>query len=199
MKKINLRLAEIGDAEQILDIYAPYVLHTAITFEVDVPEIEDFRQRINDAAESYPYLVCEIEGRIVAYAYAHRYLARAAYDWNAELSVYVKEEYCRHCHIGTALYTALRDILRLQNMQNLYGLVADTNVRSFALHKKIGFKKIATYNKIGYKFGQWHNVSVFEMSLGEHKTPAQRTLAVKEIGGDKIKEILQYCQKLIIL
>ena len=63
-----IRLASVDDAEEILAIYAPYVLDTAITFEYDVPEIGEFRSRIEATLKNYPYLVAAEEGRIVGYA-----------------------------------------------------------------------------------------------------------------------------------
>lgn len=196
MKDIKLRLAAVEDAERILEIYMPYVLNTAITFEWEVPSLSEFRQRIEDIAAVYPYLVCEADGRIVAYAYAHRYLGRAAYAWTAELSVYVEEAYCRRS-IGTALYTALTEILRLQNVRNLYALVSDKNEKSFALHRKIGFEKIAVYNKIGYKFNRWHNVAVFEMLLGEHCDLTPSIVPFPNLEKGQVEAVLAKCQGLI--
>ena len=197
MTKIGLRRATVADASAILDIYAHYVLNTSITFEVDVPTEEEMQARIAEVTGDYPYLILEIDGKAVAFAYAHRYLARAAYRWNVQFSVYVDKEYCKHYHIGTALYTALKKIVSLQNVQNVYGLVADTNVKSFALHQKIGFKKLATYSKIGYKLGKWHDVAIFEMILGEHSVPVDDFISIADIDENIIEEILQECREMV--
>ena len=197
MKKNKIRFAEPSDAKYLLEIYSPYVLNTSITFEVKVPELAEFRNRISEILSFYPYLVCEVDDKIVGYAYAQRYLERDAYGWSAKLSVYVKKEFCKNYHIGTALYTALKQILKLQNIQNLYGLVADTNTKSFALHKKIGFEKIATYNKIGYKFDKWHDVAIFEMNLGNHQIPVDDVVSVKDIPVEQLNYIMEECQKMI--
>ena len=83
--------------------------------------------------EGYPYLVCEIDGVMAGYAYAHRYKERAAYQWDAELSVYLREDYARR-GIGRAFYTALMEILKAQNVRNVYGIVTSPNPPSEALH-----------------------------------------------------------------
>ena len=87
---MNIRTATPQDAAAILDIYAPYIEQTAITFEYDVPTVEEFRGRIENTLKHYPYLVCEEEGEIVGYAYAGVFKARAAYSHCVETSIYVK-------------------------------------------------------------------------------------------------------------
>lgn len=89
---MDIRLAKPSDARSLLDIYAPYIEDTAITFEYEVPTIEDFANRIEKTLEKYPYLVAEEDGLILGYAYASTYYARAAYDWAVELSVYVSQD-----------------------------------------------------------------------------------------------------------
>ena len=100
---MNIRLANPSDAETLLAIYAPYVENTAITFEYEVPTIEDFANRIEKTLEKYPYLVAEEDSLILGYAYASTYYARAAYDWAVELSVYVSQD-ARGKGVGSRLY-----------------------------------------------------------------------------------------------
>ena len=101
MKEAKLRITEPEDAAGLLDIYKPYVLHTAITFEYEVPSLQEFEQRIRQFSAQYPYLVCEAGGELLGYAYAHRFQERAAYGWNAECSVYVSQQAAGR-HIGRA-------------------------------------------------------------------------------------------------
>lgn len=195
LENAKIRLATPDDAAAILEIYKYYILNTAITFEVEEPAPADFRRRVENILAAYPFLVFEAAGNVVAYAYAHRYLARAAYDRSAQFSVYVRQDYCGHC-IGTALYTALREICRLQNVQNVYGLVADKNPQSIALHQKLGFERLGTYSRIGYKFDKWHDVSIFQMILGDHQTPAPPFIPTGELPQAKIAKILTDCRPL---
>ena len=118
---MNIRLARPSDASTLLAIYAPYVENTAITFEYEVPTIEDFANRIEKTLEKYPYLVAEEDGLILGYAYASTYYARAAYDWAVELSVYVSQD-ARGKGVGSKLYDKLEDLLE----QMGYRLKCDT-------------------------------------------------------------------------
>ena len=104
--KLQIRVATKEDAEALLAIYAPYVEKTAITFEYEVPSIEEFRCRIQETLKKYPYLVAEKNGKIVGYAYAGAFHARPAYDWAVETSIYVSELQ-KGEGIGKALYKAL--------------------------------------------------------------------------------------------
>lgn len=108
---ITLRAARPDDAAALLEIYAPYVTGTAITFEYDVPSVEEFRARIEHTLKKYPYIVAESGGEIVGYAYTGEFKERAAYGWSVETSIYVARGK-KHCGIGKRLYRALEDISR---------------------------------------------------------------------------------------
>ena len=128
MKKseIRIRPATEADAEEILNIYAPYVMDTAITFEYDVPTLEEFTGRIHHTLEKYPYLVAVRDGEIIGYAYAGAFYGRAAYDWSAETTIYIKKD-CRHSGVGKLLYQALEDALKAQNIINLNACIGSTD------------------------------------------------------------------------
>ena len=168
-----IRLASVDDAEEILAIYAPYVLDTAITFEYDVPEIGEFRSRIETTLKNYPYLVAVEEGRIVGYAYAGAFRKRAAYQHSAEMSIYIDQRYRQH-GIGSSLYLEIEKQLVRQNVFSLYAGVTtsdrpdDAYVTdgSICFHERMGYTKIGEYRLCGYKFGQWYNVAWFEKHLG---------------------------------
>ena len=78
MSTITVRDAKIEDAARILEIYAYYVEYTVISFEWDVPSLEEFENRMRDIMKKYPYLVIEQDGKIEGYAYAHAFVGRAA-------------------------------------------------------------------------------------------------------------------------
>ena len=117
-EKIMIRTATTNDAEAILAIYAPYVEMTAITFEYEIPGIEEFRERIRNVLKKYPYLVAEAEGEIVGYAYAGPFKGRAAYDWAVETTIYVDRSRKR-MGIGRKLYDKLEEALRKQGILNM--------------------------------------------------------------------------------
>ena len=123
---IYIRVANLSDAEVLRNIYAPYVEETAITFEYEVPTIEEFTRRVKKVLERYPYLVAVSENEIVGYAYASPLKERKAYDWAVELSIYVKQD-CRGKGVGRKLYNKLEEILKQQNILNLYACIAYPN------------------------------------------------------------------------
>ncbi len=174
MDTVTLRRAHLEDAEAILEIYAPYIRNTNITFEYEVPSLSEFRDRMAGIMEGYPYLICEIDGIAAGYAYAHRYKERAAYQWDAELSVYLREG-CERRGIGQAFYTALMEILKEQHVRNVYGIVTGPNPPSEALHAAMGFRLAGVSLKTGYKLGKWIDVSCFERPLGDPGQPSGRT------------------------
>lgn len=115
---IFIRVATIDDAKELLEIYVPYVKKTAITFEYEVPSLEEFKTRMKNTLKKYPYIVAEKNGEILGYAYTGAFVGRAAYDWAVEMTIYLKESK-RKMGLGRKLYNALEDISKAQNILNL--------------------------------------------------------------------------------
>ena len=177
MDNITLLIASSADAEALLELYAPYVRETAITFEYEVPSPEEFQSRIRRTLEKYPYLIAEREGRCVGYAYAGAFHARAAYDWAVETSVYV-ERGLRRQGVGQRLYTALEEILTLQNILNLNACIAypaeeDPYLTrdSADFHQRLSYQLVGRFHQCGYKFGRWYDMIWMEKMLGAHRSP----------------------------
>ena len=118
MQDITIRNASLADAPRILEIYAWYVEHTVITFEYDVPSLEEFEGRMRRTMQKYPYLVIERDGRVEGYAYAGSFVGRAAYDWACELTIYLDHDARKH-GMGRALYEALADRLKAMGMEEV--------------------------------------------------------------------------------
>ena len=164
----------VKDAGELLAIYAPYVERTAISFEYDVPSVEEFEKRIIDISSKYPYIKAVENGKIVGYAYANTFKARKAYDWSVEATIYVKDD-CRHKGVGRALYTRLESILRDMGILNMNACIAspiepceyltDDSIR---FHSVMGFTEVGKFHKSGYKFNQWFDMIWMEKMLGEH-------------------------------
>lgn len=163
---IKLRLAKPADSGDILAIYAPYIEKTSFTFETDVPSPEAFAERISSYLESWPWLVCEVDGVIAGYAYAARYRERVAYQWSVESSVYVHDDHQRK-GIARILYSALFKILKRQGFRNVYAVINLPNEKSVAFHESLGFSYFATYEQVGYKLGQWKNVGWWRLIVNE--------------------------------
>ena len=172
MKKNSpVRFAKPSDADALLNIYAQYI-DTPITFECTLPSQTEFAERIASIGAFYPYLVWEEKGQVVGYAYAQRQKGREAYQWNAELSVYLDQTMTSN-GIGKKLYLVLMELLRWQGIKNAYGGVTLPNAKSEGLHRSLGFRRLGTYHNTGYKAGLWHDVCWFEKTLSPYgKNPA---------------------------
>ncbi len=169
-----IRSATNQDTSALLAIYAPYVLETAITFEYEVPSVEEFSQRIRQVQKKFPYFVAEIEGEIAGYAYACPFHERAAYEWAVETAIYVKKDQKRQ-GIGRELYATLEKTLAAQNILNLNACIAYPNgddpyltLDSVRFHTRCGYQLVGEFHQCGYKFGRWYNMIWMEKSLGEH-------------------------------
>ena len=170
-----IRTVNVKDAEQLLKIYAYYVENTAITFEYEVPSLEEFEQRILKTLEKYPYLVLEKEGQILGYAYAGVFKDRAAYDWSAETTIYLKQDAVK-CGLGRLLYEALEHEMKKRGFLNLYACIGYPieedeylTKNSAGFHEHLGYQMVGEVHKCGYKFGRWYNMIWMEKIIGEHK------------------------------
>ena len=173
---VKIRTATIADAQALLNIYAPYVENTAITFEYEVPSVEEFASRIEHTLLKYPYLVAEENGTLLGYAYASPFHDRPAYDWAVETSIYV-DRTIKHRGIGRKLHDALENALRDQGILNMNACIAyppeedeylDKN--SVEFHSHMGYRLVGEFYKCGYKFHRWYNMVWMEKLIGEHQT-----------------------------
>jgi L-amino acid N-acyltransferase YncA len=161
-----IRLATESDAPACLRIYAPNVTHTAISFELEVPAVEEMARRIAAKSPRYPWLVLEEGADVLGYAYAGTYRDRPAYQWSVEVSVYVAAE-ARGRGVGRRLYTALLALLRRQGFVTAYAGIALPNEASVRLHESLGFTPIGFYRNAGFKLGRWHDVGWWQLQLQE--------------------------------
>ena len=171
---VQLRVAAPEDAAALVDIYAPYVRETAITFEYDVPSVAEFAARIAHTLESFPYLVAENDGEIVGYAYAGAFHPRAAYQWCVEMSVYVKRD-VRRMGVGRKLYDAMEAILKLQRLTNVEACIAvpsapdaHLTMDSVRFHERMGYRMVGAFHQCGYKFDTWYDMVWMEKHIGAH-------------------------------
>jgi phosphinothricin acetyltransferase len=160
-----IRTVRQNDAQAICDIYNHYALRTIITFEEEAVPLETMRHRIEEIAETYPWLVfCGNEG-IAGYAYAYPWKARSAYRHTVESGIYLHPDSVGQ-GVGTRLYTALLDRLKEKGIHAVIGGIALPNPASVALHEKLGFEKIGHFKAVGFKFGQWIDVGYWQLLLG---------------------------------
>ena len=155
--QLHIRLASTDDADGIRAVYAPFV-DTPVTFEEEAPSREAYRERIVRICEKYPCLVAEEDGRVVGFAYAHELRERIAFQWNAELSVYLAPA-AQGRGAGSCLYAALLELLRLMGIKAAYGVVTSPNPASERLHRAFGFALMGTQPHAGFTCGAWHDVA----------------------------------------
>ena len=157
----------------MLNIYAPYVRETAYSFEYEVPTLENFESRLTRIGAAFPWLVCEdsANGEILGYAYAAPAFERAAYMWDADLSVYIAPRGHRR-GIGRAFYALLEDILGQQGYHNIYALVSSANETSCAFHRALGYDLMCVMPATGFKFGAWYDMNWFHKRLCPPEAPA---------------------------
>ena len=175
MEAVTIRPVLPEDAPALLAIYAPYVEKTAVTFEYDVPSLQEFAGRVRHTLARYPYLAAQSEDRLLGYAYAGPFHPRPAYQWAAEGSIYVAED-ARGAGVGGALYRALEKILTAQGILNLNACIAVpatehdprlTN-NSAEFHAHLGYQLVGRFHRCGYKFDRWYDMIWMEKLLGEH-------------------------------
>lgn len=173
-RKMRIRSAARADAGSLLSIYAPYVLHTAVTFEYDVPTEEEFARRIGETAEKYPYLVLEEGNGVLGYAYAGPFHRRAAYGWAVETTIYLRMD-AHGRGYGRALYSALEDELKKRHFLNAYACIAYMDPEDEYLtqasprfHEAMGYRVCGQFHQCGYKFGRWYDMIWMEKQLGAH-------------------------------
>lgn len=182
MSDYEIRTVTLADARQLLEIYSYYVENTAITFEYDPPTLEEFQSRISDILKKYPYLCILQGGAIRGYAYAGPFRTRAAYQWTAEMTIYLAPD-AQKRGLGRRLYEALEQQLREMGILNLYACIGypqaedeylSTNSARF--HEHMGYAKIGEFHSCGYKYGRWYDMIYMEKIIGEHtNNPIWRT------------------------
>jgi L-amino acid N-acyltransferase YncA len=171
----TVRPATPADAAACAAVYAPYVRDTAVSFELEPPGAEEVARRIEAYRERHAWLVLEDAGRVVGYAYGAPFAVRPAYDWSAEVSVYLAPG-LRRSGAGRALYTALFARLEERGFRTLVAGVTVPNEASLGLHRAMGFEVVGTFRDIGFKLGRWWDVTRLQRALGPGRDVAPEPL-----------------------
>lgn len=196
-QEMKIRVAKVEDAQVLLSIYAPYVEDTAITFEYKVPSVDEFAKRIQHILQKYAYLVAELNGEILGYAYAGSFNERAAYDWSVETTIYVKKNK-RRLGIGRNLYHALETTLKAQGILNLNACIAYPEEEdeyltkdSVSFHNRMGFQMVGQFHNCGYKFNRWYNMVWMEKQIGSHQEKQPQVKPFSELNSDAFGDYLK--------
>lgn len=164
---LRIRPATADDAQAVLEIYAPVVRDTAITFEEEPPSVAEIERRIE---RSHAWLIAERDGTVAGYAYATQFHPRSAYRWSTEVSVYLAEG-ARGRGVGKRVVAELLDRLRELGYVNAFAGAALPNPASVALFESLGFEKIAHWADAGFKLGAWHDVGWWQLRLQPAAVP----------------------------
>ena len=172
---MSIRTVRPEDAKNLLDIYAYYVEETAISFETEVPSVEEFKIRIEEILKSYPYIVACDNDELLGYAYLHPFVGRKAYELSAETTIYLNPVK-KKMGIGKKLYSVLEDIAKAQNITNLYSCIGYVDVEdeylnnnSAEFHEHMGYRMVGKFENCGHKFDRWYHMVWMEKIIGEHK------------------------------
>jgi phosphinothricin acetyltransferase len=197
MMSITIRFARPDDAADIVAIYGPYCDGSVVSFELAAPTVEHMRERIDRITQQFPWLVCEIDGQIAGYVYACPHRERAAYRWAVDVAVYISPKQHRR-GIGQALYSVLFHILREQGYVKAYAGVTLPNAGSVGLHEAVGFRPLAVYRGVGYKFGRWLDVGWWELDLRPQSKDPEEPVALGSLTlNDSLKQSMLAAEKLV--
>ena len=160
-----IRLATEDDAAELAAIYRPYVEKSRISFEDVAPDAAEMARRLEgDAPGSHPWFVAEEDGQLLGYAASSPFRSRRAYRWTVETGIYLASG-AHGRGIGRALLSELLELLERQGYVTAIGAIALPNPASVALHEKLGFTYAGTYRGVGFKFGEWLDVGLWQRDL----------------------------------
>ncbi len=185
-----IRFARPADAAAIAEIYAPAVRDESISFELIPPEPDEMARRVSEVQQRYPWLVCELHGAVVGYAYAGVHRARPAYRWSVETAIYTRAD-ARRRGVGRALYAALLSLLRQQGYVNAFAGITLPNPGSVRLHEAVGFEPFAVFRRIGFKFGAWHDVGWWSLTLAPHPADPGEPKRIEELSPNDVGAALE--------
>ena len=194
---VKIRIASVDDAEAILKIYAYYVEKTAIAFECDVPTVDEFKARIANTLKKYPYFVAVRNDKIIGYTYAGAFVGRAAYNWSAEMTIYLAADEKRQ-GLGRLLYETLENALVKMGITNLYACIGYPETEdeyltanSAQFHEHMGYVKCGEFRRCGYKFGRWYHMIWMEKIIGKYEKKQPPVRCFSDINKfERVMEVL---------
>ena len=175
-----VRLARNTDIPAITGINDWYIAQTAANFHAQPTGEESMLDQWRHTQERYPWLVAEASGAVIGFANASPWKGRCAYDWSAEVTVYVHHEHHRK-GIGAALYVRLFEILRNQGYRTVLAGITQPNEASVRLHERMGMTKVGHMTRVGWKFQAWHDVGYWQLELVGDDAAPQTIKRVSEV------------------
>lgn len=165
MNQPLIRKVRESDIPEIIEIYNPFITKTTVSFEEEAVSAQEMQRRIGQVQDQgLPWLCAEMNGRLAGYAYASRWRERSAYRFTIETTIYLSPTYTGR-GIGRSLYSTLLEQVRVHGMHQAIAVITLPNPASVALHEKLGFKQVAHFGEVGYKFNQWFDVGYWQRAL----------------------------------
>ena len=194
----KIRLATVEDLTRIQEIYKPYVEQEDIVVNSEhrVPTMEELKERYDLITKEFPWLVCEIDGVVAAYAYAGKPFKREGYKWNSELSVYTDEKYHGR-RLASALYECLLELLKVQGYYNVYACILSINEKSVKFHEKYGFKVVSVFPNAVHKHDKWIDVIWMNKTLQEFKKDVKAPVSIWNLDKELVENILNKNEDII--
>lgn len=190
-----MRPVAAEDAAALAELYAPFVISddrrlSDVSFEYTVPSAEEFGKRIAAISAEYPYLVCQRGDEYLGYVYAHQYIPRAAYQWGAEVTIYLAPA-GQGLGLGAVLYEALEGILRLQGAVKAYACVTASNEHSVKFHEAQGYRIVGTFKDTGFKHGHWLDMVWLEKTIAALPQAPQPLKGWRQLPWESVERILR--------
>ncbi len=168
-----IRNVTTEDAAKIVEIYDYYVKNTSISFELTTPSVNQMKNRINEYTKKYPWLVYELDGNIIGYAYASKFREREAYKNTVVLSVYFSMDFCGKGY-GKEIMGVLIKLLKEMGFYTAIAGITYPNEKSEGLFRSLGFDYVGVYKNVGYKNNAWHSVMEFLLPLRDYSSSNYR-------------------------
>lgn len=167
---LSVRLALRSDMPAFCEVVNHYIVNTCVNFRADPQSADEWEADWRRYQASHPWLVAEQAGATVGVAYAAPWNQRRAYAWSAETTVYVRHDQLG-AGVGARLYSRLLQLLDAQGYRTAVGVIALPNPRSVALHERFAFKRAGVLERVGFKFGAYHDVGLWQRTNAGSEAP----------------------------
>lgn len=174
-----IRKVRLSDAAEIAEIYNRHIIHTTVTFETEPVDADEMKRRIAGFSADGLYFVCESEGKVAGYCYAHTWKTKDAYSRTLETTVYVAENF-KHAGVGTMLMERLISECRRSGIHALVACITDGNAESVDFHRRLGFRRVSHFSQVGRKFGEWIDIEDYELILDSDSIKGKEDLHIAQ-------------------
>lgn len=161
---MNIRAVNLNDAPAISEIINYYISETNYLLDLSPTTKEQVENKIREITESYPFIIGEDQQGLIGFAHGYCYNAKAGYKTTAGTTIYLLPK-AQGKGFGTRLYKGLINSLPLYDIKVAIGGITSGNQSSIALHKKLGFKKVAHFEKVAFKFDEWLDVEFWQREV----------------------------------